>query len=90
MLPGVAAADDKIKVVATFTVIADMVTNIAGDLVDLVTIVGPDTDCEEYEPPSSTTGTGRLMIATSPRGGRGGGCRKNRGTTPRIACRTGD
>jgi zinc/manganese transport system substrate-binding protein len=50
MLPGVSAADDKIKVVATFTVIADMVTNIAGDLVDLVTIVGPDSDCEEYEP----------------------------------------
>src|SRR3984885_11548198 len=50
MLPGVAAAADKIKVVATFTVIADMVTNVAGDLVDLVTIVGPDGDCEEYEP----------------------------------------
>ena len=47
---GVAAAADKIKVVATFTVIGDMVTNVAGDLVDLVTIVGPDTDCEEYEP----------------------------------------
>jgi zinc/manganese transport system substrate-binding protein len=50
MLPGVAAAADKIKVVATFSVIADMVTNVAGDLVDLVTIVGPDGDCEEYEP----------------------------------------
>ena len=49
-LPGVAAAADKIKVVATFSVIADMVTNVAGDLVDLVTIVGPDGDCEEYEP----------------------------------------
>ena len=31
-------------------VIGDMVTNVAGDLVDLVTIVGPDSDCEEYEP----------------------------------------
>jgi zinc/manganese transport system substrate-binding protein len=47
---GVAAAENKIKVVATFTVIGDMVTNVAGDLVDLVTIVGPDSDCEEYEP----------------------------------------
>jgi zinc/manganese transport system substrate-binding protein len=46
----VAAAEDRIKVVATFTVIGDMVTNVAGDLVDLVTIVGPDSDCEEYEP----------------------------------------
>src|SRR6201996_272811 len=50
LLPGIAAAADKIKVVATFTVIGDMVTNVAGDLVDLVTIVGPDSDCEEYEP----------------------------------------
>ena len=49
-LPGAAAAADKIKVVATFSVIADMVTNVAGDMVDLVTIVGPDGDCEEYEP----------------------------------------
>jgi zinc/manganese transport system substrate-binding protein len=48
--PGVAAAADRIKVVATFTVIGDMVRNVAGDLVDLVTIVGPDSDCEEYEP----------------------------------------
>ena len=32
MQPGVAAAADKIKVVATFSVIADMVTNVAGDL----------------------------------------------------------
>ena len=50
MQPGVAAAAEKIKVVATFSVIADMVTNVAGDLVDLVTIVGPDGDSEEYEP----------------------------------------
>jgi zinc/manganese transport system substrate-binding protein len=48
--PGVAAAADKIKVVATFSVIGDMVTNVAGDLIDLVTIVGPDGDSEEYEP----------------------------------------
>ena len=50
MTPGVAAAADKIKVVATFSVIGDMVTNIAGDLVDLVTLIGPDGDIEVYEP----------------------------------------
>jgi zinc/manganese transport system substrate-binding protein len=50
MLPGVAIAADRVKVVATFSVIGDMVSNIAGDLVDLVTIVGPDGDTEEYEP----------------------------------------
>jgi zinc/manganese transport system substrate-binding protein len=49
-LPGVAAAADKLKVVATFSVIADMVSNVAGDRVELTTIVGPDGDTEEYEP----------------------------------------
>jgi zinc/manganese transport system substrate-binding protein len=47
---GAAAAADKIKVVATFSVIGDMVANVAGDLVDLTIIVGPDGDSEEYEP----------------------------------------
>src|SRR4051794_31567868 len=50
LLPGVGIAADKIKAVATFTVIADMVTNVAGDHVDIGTIVGPDGDTEAYEP----------------------------------------
>jgi zinc/manganese transport system substrate-binding protein len=50
LLPHLAAAADKVKVVATFSVIADMVENIAGDRVDLATIVGPDGDTEVYEP----------------------------------------
>ena len=50
MLPAVAAAADRIPVVATFSVIADMVTAIGGDHVNLVTIVGPDSDIEVYEP----------------------------------------
>ncbi len=49
-LPGTAFAADKLKVVATFSVIGDMVSRIAGDQIDLVTIVGPDGDTEEYEP----------------------------------------
>jgi zinc/manganese transport system substrate-binding protein len=48
--PRLAVAADKIKVLATFSVIADMVTNIAGDHVDLTTIVGPDGDTEMYAP----------------------------------------
>jgi zinc/manganese transport system substrate-binding protein len=47
---GAATAADKIKVVATFSVIGDMVTNVAGDHVDVTTIVPPDGDTEEYEP----------------------------------------
>ena len=42
-------AADKILVVATFSVIGDMVSNVAGDHVDLVTIVGPGGDTELYQ-----------------------------------------
>jgi zinc/manganese transport system substrate-binding protein len=45
-----AHAADKITVVATFSVIGDMVTRIAEDGVNLTTIVGPDGDCELYKP----------------------------------------
>jgi len=48
--PDAAAAADKLPVVATFSVIADMVNNIAGDHVDLATIVGRDSDTELYAP----------------------------------------
>jgi zinc/manganese transport system substrate-binding protein len=47
---GPAAADDKIKVVATFSVIGDMVANVGGDHVDLVTLVGPRGDTELFKP----------------------------------------
>lgn len=50
ILPRGASAADKINVVATFSIIADMVANIAGDHVRLATIVGPDGDIEVYEP----------------------------------------
>jgi zinc/manganese transport system substrate-binding protein len=50
LLPRTATAADKLQVVATFSVIADMVRNVAGDHVDLTTIVGPDGDTELYEP----------------------------------------
>jgi zinc/manganese transport system substrate-binding protein len=41
---------DKPIVVATFSVLGDMVANVAGDHVDLVTIVGADGDTELYQP----------------------------------------
>jgi zinc/manganese transport system substrate-binding protein len=37
-------------VAATFSVIGDMLTNIAGDHVDVHTVVGPGGDCELYQP----------------------------------------
>src|SRR3984893_2087229 len=45
-----AGAEERIKVVATFSVIGDMVTNVAGDKVDLVTLVGPAGDTELFKP----------------------------------------
>jgi zinc/manganese transport system substrate-binding protein len=47
---GPAGADDKIKIVATFSVIGDMVANVGGDHVDLVTLVGPRGDTELFKP----------------------------------------
>jgi zinc/manganese transport system substrate-binding protein len=45
-----ASSTDKRKVVATFSVIGDLVHNVAGDQVDLVTLVGPDGDVHTFEP----------------------------------------
>jgi zinc/manganese transport system substrate-binding protein len=47
---GSGRAADRVKVVATFSVIGDMVTNIAGDRVELATLVGPDGDTELFQP----------------------------------------
>ena len=41
---------DKINVVATISIIGDVVKNVAGDAVNLVVLVGPDGDAHEYEP----------------------------------------
>jgi zinc/manganese transport system substrate-binding protein len=40
----------KVKTVATFSVVGDLVHNVAGDQVDLVTLVGPDADAHTFEP----------------------------------------
>jgi manganese/iron transport system substrate-binding protein len=49
-LAGVAAAQDKIKVVTTFTVIADMAQNVAGDAADVVSITKPGAEIHGYAP----------------------------------------
>lgn len=39
-----------LKVVATFSILGDITHEIAGDAIDLTTLVGPDADAHTYEP----------------------------------------
>src|SRR5437773_2673635 len=43
----------KPRVVATYTFVSEIVRNVGGDRVDLLTLVGPDGDTERYEPTPS-------------------------------------
>ena len=45
-----AAAQDKVKVVASFSILGDMVEQVTGDLAEVATIVGPDADAHVYTP----------------------------------------
>jgi zinc/manganese transport system substrate-binding protein len=45
-----AMAQDKIKVVATFSVLGDLVQNVGGDRIELVNLVGPNGDPHVYSP----------------------------------------
>ncbi len=44
------AAADKLKVVTTFTVLADMAQNVAGDVAEVVSITKPGAEIHGYEP----------------------------------------
>jgi zinc/manganese transport system substrate-binding protein len=57
LVTGTAHAADRIPVVATFSVIADMLTNIGGERLDIKTIVGPGGDCELYQPTPADVAT---------------------------------
>lgn len=45
-----AFADEKMKVVTTFTVIADMAANVAGDAAEVVSVTKPGAEIHGYEP----------------------------------------
>jgi zinc/manganese transport system substrate-binding protein len=47
---GSAEAQDKIRVVATFSILADLAKNIGGDAVEVASLVGPDSDAHAYSP----------------------------------------
>jgi zinc/manganese transport system substrate-binding protein len=49
-LAGGADAADKVKAVASFSILGDMVRQVGGDRVEVITLVGPDGDAHVYEP----------------------------------------
>jgi len=49
-LSSAAFAAEKIKAVASFSILGDMVSRVGGDLVEVTTIVGPNSDTHVYEP----------------------------------------
>ena len=54
MLPGahasLAQAQDKLPVIATFSILADIVSNVGGDRVEVKSLVGPNGDAHVYSP----------------------------------------
>ncbi|WP_261881655.1 metal ABC transporter substrate-binding protein [Vibrio pelagius] len=50
MAPLVNAAEDKMKVVTTFTVLADIASNVAGDAAEVVSVTKPGAEIHGYEP----------------------------------------
>src|SRR6201993_3590061 len=48
---------EQIPVVATFSVIGDMLANVGGDRIDVKTIVGAGGDCELYQPTAADVAT---------------------------------
>ena len=44
------ASDEKMKVVTTFTVLADMAANVAGEAADVVSVTKPGAEIHGYEP----------------------------------------
>ena len=59
---GPAAAQEKLKVVATFSILADLVRNVGGERVEIATLVGANGDAHVYAP--SPTDARTLAAAT--------------------------
>ena len=57
LLAGRAGAADRVTVVATFSVIGDMIARVGGDHLDIKTIVGPGGDSELYQPTAADVAT---------------------------------
>jgi zinc/manganese transport system substrate-binding protein len=49
-IAGPVRAQDRLNVVASFSILADLVRNVGGECVSVTTLVGPDGDVHVYEP----------------------------------------
>jgi zinc/manganese transport system substrate-binding protein len=49
-LPGAARAQEKLPVVATFSILGDFVKNVGGDRISVTLLVGPEGDAHVYQP----------------------------------------
>ena len=58
-LPGLAPAADVPRVVTTFTVLADMAENVAGDAAEVVSITKPGSEIHDYQPTPRDVGRSR-------------------------------
>ena len=59
-LSGAASADNKLKAVASFSVLGDVVKQIGGERVDVTTLVGPNGDAHVFNP---TPATAKLLAS---------------------------
>jgi zinc/manganese transport system substrate-binding protein len=48
-----AQAQDRLNVVASFSILGDFVRNVGGDRVNVTVLVGPDSDAHVYAPTPS-------------------------------------
>ena len=65
LAPNASAAEQKLRVVASFSVLADLVRNVGGDRIELTTLVGPDGDAHVYSPTpadAKTVASANLVI----------------------------
>jgi zinc/manganese transport system substrate-binding protein len=55
LAPHGARAQDTLKVVATFSILGDLVKEVGGDKVEITTLVGPNSDAHVYSPSPADT-----------------------------------
>jgi zinc/manganese transport system substrate-binding protein len=50
LVANISVANDRLKIVASFSILGDMVRQVVGEYADVTTIVGPDADAHVYQP----------------------------------------